>query len=71
MQYEIVGGSFPAVICRLEANEAMHCQSNGMSWMSPNMEMETNTGGGLGKLFGPFPANPCSAAPTRRAAARG
>ena len=52
MQYEIVGGSFPAVVCRLEANEAMHCQSNGMSWMSPNMEMETNTGGGLGKLFG-------------------
>lgn len=52
MQYEIVGTPFPAVVCRLEANEAMHCQSNGMAWMSPNMEMDTNTGGGVGKLFG-------------------
>lgn len=52
MQYEIVGTPFPAVVCRLEQNEAMHCQSNGMSWMSPNMEMDTNTGGGIGKLFG-------------------
>jgi uncharacterized protein (TIGR00266 family) len=23
-----------------------------MSWMSPNMKMETNTGGGIGKVFG-------------------
>lgn len=23
-----------------------------MAWMSPNMEMDTNTGGGIGKLFG-------------------
>lgn len=23
-----------------------------MSWMSPNMKMETNTGGGIGKMFG-------------------
>lgn len=52
MKYEIVGEPFPAVICHLEHNESMHCQSNGMSWMSPNMEMDTNTGGGLGKLFG-------------------
>ncbi len=52
MNYEIVGGSFPAVVCRLEQNESMHCESNGMAWMSPNMEMNTNTGGGIGKLFG-------------------
>ena len=30
----------------------MHCESSAMSWMSPNMQMETNTGGGIGKLFG-------------------
>lgn len=52
MQYEIVGTPFPAVVCRLAQNEAMHCESNGMAWMSPNMEMDTNTGGGIGKLFG-------------------
>ena len=52
MQYEIVGTPFPAVVCKLNANESMHCQSDGMSWMSPNVEMDTNTGGGLGKLFG-------------------
>ena len=52
MEYEIIGTPFPAVICRLNENEAIHCQSDGMSWMSPNMEMTTNTGGGIGKLFG-------------------
>ena len=52
MQYEIVGTPFPAVVCRLAQNESMHCESNGMAWMSPNMEMDTNTGGGIGKLFG-------------------
>ena len=52
MKYEIVGEPFPVVICHLEQNESMHCQSNGMSWMSPNMEMDANMGGGIGKLFG-------------------
>lgn len=52
MKYEIVGEPFPAVICQMEQNESMHCQSNGMSWMSPNMEMDANMGGGIGKLFG-------------------
>ena len=41
MQYEIVGTPFPAVVCRLAQNESMHCESNGMAWMSPNMEMDT------------------------------
>ena len=60
MEYEIIGTPFPAVICRLNENEAIHCQSDGMSWMSPNMEMETR-GGGLGKMFpAPFRATACS-----------
>ena len=37
MQYEIVGTPFPAVVCRLAQNESMHCERNGMAWMSPNM----------------------------------
>ena len=52
MKFEIVGEPFPAVICRMEQGESMHCESNGMAWMSPNMELNTNTGGGIGKLFG-------------------
>lgn len=51
MQYEIKGTPFPVVICRLEANETVCCQRGGMSWMSPNMQMSTNAGGGIGKMF--------------------
>ena len=72
MQYEIVGTPFPAVVCRLAHNESMHCESNGMAWMSPNMEMDTNTGGGIGKLFGrAFPVSLCSAVLIRRVRAKG
>ncbi len=51
MQYMIQGTPFPVVICRLEPNETMCCQKGGMAWMSPNMQMSTNAGGGLGKMF--------------------
>ncbi len=52
MQYEIKGGNFPAVVCKCEAGEKMICESGAMSWMSPNMKMETSTNGGIGKAFG-------------------
>ncbi|HQC52604.1 MAG TPA: TIGR00266 family protein [Lentisphaeria bacterium] len=52
MQYQIIGEPLPAVICTLEAGEAMHCESGAMSWMTPNMQMETSSGGGVGKVFG-------------------
>jgi uncharacterized protein (TIGR00266 family) len=52
MQYKIDGTPFPALICRLGNGEAMDCQKGAMSWMSSNMQMETGTGGGLGKMFG-------------------
>ena len=52
MKYEIKGGNFPAVICSLDENETMITEGGGMSWMSPNMKMETTTNGGLGKMFG-------------------
>ncbi len=52
MKFSIEGEPFPVVICELEEGEAMACEAGAMSWMSPNMKMETNTGGGLGKMLG-------------------
>ena len=52
MNYEIKGGNLPVLICSLEAGESMNTQGGGMSWMSPNMKMETEGGGGFGKAFG-------------------
>jgi len=51
MQYEIKGTPFPVVICGLNPNETVVCQKGAMTWMSANMHMNTNMGGGLGKLF--------------------
>ena len=51
MKYDIHGGNLPVVICQLEDGERMITESGAMSWMSPNMQMETS-GGGLGKMFG-------------------
>ena len=50
MEYKIIGGSFPAISCRLQDNESMIAESGAMIWMSPNMEMSTR-GGGSGKMF--------------------
>lgn len=52
MNYNIIGDSTPAVICNLSAGETMITERGSMSWMSPNMKMETTTNGGLGKAFG-------------------
>ena len=41
----------PVVIFQLEDGESVICESGAMSWMSPNLEMETS-GGGAGKVFG-------------------
>ncbi len=51
MKYEIKGGNLPAVVCMLNQNETMISELGAMSWMSPNMEMQTS-GGGVGKMFG-------------------
>ncbi len=52
MQYQIKGDTLPVVICQLEEGEKMITEGGAMSWMSPNMLMETSTNGGLGKAFG-------------------
>ena len=51
MKYQIQGEPMPVVVCRLENGESMICESGAMSWMSPNMEMQTS-GGGAAKVFG-------------------
>lgn len=51
MKYSIEGEPLPVVICELDANERMITEKGAMSWMSPNMKMET-VGGGAGKMFG-------------------
>ena len=52
MQYEIVGGSFPAVNMELNAGETVVTQSGAMAWCDHNIEMSTNAEGGLLKSLG-------------------
>ena len=52
IRYEIEGGHLPVVICYPQAGQTLCTESGAMSWMSPNMHMDTNTGGGLKKAFG-------------------
>ena len=52
MKYSIDGGNLPVVTCELSSGETMITERGSMSWMSPNMKMETTTGGGLGKALG-------------------
>ena len=52
MQYKIIGEPLPVVICDLADGETMINESGSMSWMSPNMQMETTSNGGIGKMLG-------------------
>lgn len=52
MKYNIIGEPLPVVICDVEPGETLITESGAMSWMSPNMKMETTTSGGLGKALG-------------------
>lgn len=51
-KYEILGGNLPVVVCELAAGESMITEGGSMSWMSPNMKMETTSGGGMKKMLG-------------------
>lgn len=54
MQYRIEGTPLPVVICNIEPGETLITEKGAMSWMSPNMKMETNAGGfgkALGRMF--------------------
>ena len=52
MQFEIVGNTLPAVICTLQTKESLITENGAMSWMTPNMKMETTSNGGVGKAIG-------------------
>ena len=52
MTYSIEGEPLPVVICNLDDNETMITEKGAMSWMSPNMQMETISNGGVGKMIG-------------------
>ncbi|MCL2078366.1 MAG: TIGR00266 family protein [Oscillospiraceae bacterium] len=52
MNYEIFGGNLPAVTVTLENGEAIYTQSGGMTWMSADIQMDTNMKGGLFKGLG-------------------
>ncbi len=52
MQYKIVGEPLSVVICDVNPGEVMITERGSMSWMSPNMKMETTSNGGVGKALG-------------------
>lgn len=52
MQYRIVGEPLPAVICDLAPGETMITEKGSMSWMTPNVKMQTTSNGGIGKAIG-------------------
>lgn len=52
IKYEIEGGNLPVVICYPEQGQTLCTEKGAMSWMSPNMKMETTSGGGFGKMVG-------------------
>ena len=51
MNYQIYGEPMPVVICNVDPGESLLCESGAMSWMTPNMQMQT-VGGGAGKVLG-------------------
>ena len=52
IKYEIEGGNLPVVLCYPHEGQTLCTQSGAMSWMSNNMNMETNSGGGFKKALG-------------------
>ncbi|MBQ7580019.1 MAG: TIGR00266 family protein [Clostridia bacterium] len=52
MNYEIKGESLPVLYCHLESGEKLLVEGGGMSWMTPNLSMETTSDGGFGKMVG-------------------
>ena len=52
MRYKIVGEPLPVAICDVQPGEVLITERGSMSWMTPNMKMETTGNGGLGKMLG-------------------
>lgn len=52
VRYNILGEPLSVVICDVNPGEIIFTESGSMSWMSPNMKMETTSNGGIGKAIG-------------------
>jgi uncharacterized protein (TIGR00266 family) len=51
ISYRIDGTTMQVVTIQLQQGEIVYSESGGMSWMTDNVEMKTNTGGGIGKML--------------------
>ncbi|MFN8443591.1 MAG: TIGR00266 family protein [Caldilineaceae bacterium] len=51
VDYEIFGTILPVLKVKLKPGDKIFSSSGGMSWMTQNVVMDTNSGGGLGKMF--------------------
>ncbi len=51
ISYRIDGTTLQVVTIELEPGEVIYSESGGMSWMTGNVDMQTHTGGGLGKVI--------------------
>jgi uncharacterized protein (TIGR00266 family) len=51
LSYKIIGSTLQAVVIELPAGQELYSERGGMSWMSANIQMETNMEGGLGGAF--------------------
>jgi len=52
MKYNIRGTILQVVDIELEEGESVYTEAGGMAWMSPNIDMETSTKGGIMKGLG-------------------
>lgn len=52
MNTKMRGTTLPILDVEMKAGEEVYTESGGMAWMSPNISMESNMKGGLGKAFG-------------------
>lgn len=52
MKYQILGEPLPVAVCTLTPGESIITERGSMSWMTPNVKMETKGNGGLGKMIG-------------------
>jgi uncharacterized protein (TIGR00266 family) len=51
ISYQIIGTTMQAVVLQLDQGQQVFSERGGMSWMSANINMETNMEGGLGGAF--------------------
>ncbi len=52
LKYQLIGTTLQAVTIELQPGQTVYSESGGMGWMSANVQMETKTAGGLGKMLG-------------------